>query len=69
MRSVQADIGAVSPETTVVPRLLDIADPWDFEQVYAALLDFARDYPFDLDAEEYWIHITTGTHVAQICCS
>jgi transcriptional regulatory protein RtcR len=53
----------------VVPRLLDIADPWDFEQVYAALLDFARDYPFDLDAEEYWIHITTGTHVAQICCS
>lgn len=66
-QSVQADIGAVSPETTVVPRLLEIADPWDFEQVYAALFDFAREYPFDLDAEEYWIHITTGTHVAQIC--
>jgi transcriptional regulatory protein RtcR len=64
---VVADIGAVSPETRVTPRRLDIADPWDFEQVYGALFDFARAYPFDPDNEEYWIHITTGTHVVQIC--
>jgi len=66
-RSVGADIVSVSPETTVVPHEMAIADAWDFEQVYAALFDFARHYPFDTDKEEYWIHITTGTHVVQIC--
>lgn len=65
--SVAADICSVSPETRVVPRKMAIADAWDFEQVYASLFDFAKDYPFDTDAEEYWIHITTGTHVVQIC--
>lgn len=30
------------------------------------LFEFARRYRFD-DREEYLIHITTGTHVAQIC--
>jgi transcriptional regulatory protein RtcR len=61
------DIGAVSPETQVVPRKVDMVDPWDFEQVYSALFDFAGDYPFDPEHEEYWVHITTGTHVVQIC--
>ena len=46
---------------------IDFADPWDFEQVYEALFNFARAYPFDTDSEDYLIHITTGTHVAQIC--
>lgn len=64
---VSADISAVSPETTVVPHALTIADAWDFEDVYSALFDFAKSYPFDPDNEEYWIHITTGTHVVQIC--
>lgn len=44
-----------------------LKDPWDFEEVYAALHDFARAYPFKPDEEEYLIHITTGTHVQQIC--
>ena len=47
--------------------LIDFADPWDFEEVYGKLLDFARAYPFDPEAEDYLVHITTGTHVAQIC--
>ncbi len=64
---VTADIASVSPETAVVPHALPIADPWDFEDVYGNLLDFARGYPFDPEQEEYWIHITTGTHVVQIC--
>ena len=64
---VTADIGSVSPETRVDPYLLDFDDPWDFEEVYGKLLDFARAYPFDPEAEDYLIHITTGTHVAQIC--
>jgi transcriptional regulatory protein RtcR len=61
------DIAAVSPETEVLPVEMTIADPWDFGQVYAALFDFAAQYPFDTEREDYWIHITTGTHVAQIC--
>lgn len=64
---VMDDIRDVSPETEVVPQLLDFDDPWDFEEVYGKLLDFARDFPFDPDAQDYLIHITTGTHVAQIC--
>ena len=35
--------------------------------MYAALFDFAEQFPFDTENEEYWIHITTGTHVFQIC--
>ena len=66
-RYITSDIAGVSPETKVVPQLMDFADPWDFEEVYGKLLDFARAYPFDPDAENYLVHITTGTHVAQIC--
>ena len=64
---VTQDIASVSPETSVVSHDLPIADPWDFEEVYGSLVDFSKRYPFDPDNEEYWIHITTGSHVAQIC--
>jgi transcriptional regulatory protein RtcR len=64
---VAADIATVSPETTVAPVLLDFDNPWDFEEVYGKLLDFARATAFDPEGEDYLIHITTGTHVAQIC--
>ena len=64
---VAEDVASVSPETQVERRLLDFKDPWDFEEVYGKLLDFARAEPFDPEAEDYLIHITTGTHVAQIC--
>jgi transcriptional regulatory protein RtcR len=64
---VAQDIAAVSPETEVRQHALATSDPWDFEQVYAALYDFSRNYAFDTEREEYWVHITTGTHVAQIC--
>jgi transcriptional regulatory protein RtcR len=64
---ISADIASVSPETKVDMRRLDFDDAWDFEEVYGKLLDFARAEPFDPEAEDYLIHITTGTHVAQIC--
>ena len=64
---VMDDIRDVSPETEVVPHVLDFDDAWDFEEVYGKLLDFARDFPFDPDTHDYLVHITTGTHVAQIC--
>lgn len=62
-----ADIARISPGTEVLLRQMDLADPWDFQEVYGALFDFARDYGFDEDRERYHVHLTTGTHVAQIC--
>lgn len=64
---VRRDIQSVSPETDVHSVEMELRDPWDFEEVYTALHDFARGYAFDTEREEYLIHITTGTHVAQIC--
>jgi transcriptional regulatory protein RtcR len=64
---VSRDISAVSPETEMRCHQIDFGDPWDFEHVYEVLFHFARSYPFDTDSEDYLIHITTGTHVAQIC--
>jgi len=64
---VRQDMASVSPETTINLHPVEFGDPWDFEQVYETLFSFARSYPFDADAEDYLIHITTGTHVAQIC--
>lgn len=64
---VTEDIASVSPETLVEHHVIDFADAWDFEEVYGRLLDFARAQPFDPEVEDYLVHITTGTHVAQIC--
>ena len=64
---VMRDITSVSPETEVRCHYIDFNDPWDFEQVYSALHDFARGYAFKTGQEQYLVHITTGTHVAQIC--
>ena len=65
--AVRDDIQHVSPETEVRLVLDETSDPWDFEEVYGSLHDFARSYRFDTEAEDYLVHITTGSHVAQIC--
>jgi transcriptional regulatory protein RtcR len=67
LNRVISDINLVSPETTVIPHEIELSDPWDFEEVYAALHDFAASFQFDLENENYLVHITTGTHVVQIC--
>ncbi|EBO6834930.1 sigma 54-dependent transcriptional regulator, partial [Salmonella enterica] len=64
---LKKDIASVSPETEVVGVEIAIRNPWDFEEVYACLHDFARSHTFHPEDEDYLIHITTGTHVAQIC--
>lgn len=66
-RTVANDIHSVSPETEVRVHETSFRDPWDFEEVYAGLHDFARAYDFRVDTEDYLFHITTGTHVFQIC--
>jgi transcriptional regulatory protein RtcR len=67
MERVMQDVRDASPATKVRPVCMDLANPWDFGEVYAALYDWARGYDFDTEARDYWVHITTGTHVAQIC--
>lgn len=66
-RQVKEDIGKVSPETEVVVHEFALKDPWDFQEVYERLYDFVRGYSFDPEKADYLIHLTTGTHVAQIC--
>ena len=66
-KQVTEDIQLVSPETEVVPHIVNFHSPWDFESVYSTLLDLSQNYAFKPESEEYFIHITTGTHVAQIC--
>ncbi|MFT3913441.1 MAG: RNA repair transcriptional activator RtcR [Anaeromyxobacteraceae bacterium] len=65
-KTVTEDIARVSPETEVVLQNIEFEDAWDLEEVYGALLDFARAYPWAPEKEDYLVHITTGTHIAQI---
>lgn len=64
---VAADVATLAPETEVVLHPFPMEDPWDFAQVYANLLDFAQAYAFDPETTDYLVHISTGSHVAQIC--
>lgn len=66
-KQVKREIEEKSPGTEVLLQQLDLNDPWDFQEVYGKLFDFARSYGFDDERERYHVHLTTGTHVAQIC--
>jgi transcriptional regulatory protein RtcR len=61
------DMAIFSPLTRLTTHQVNYADPWDFEQVYSQLHEFTRSYSFDPEQNNYYVHITTGTHVAQIC--
>ena len=53
-------MASVAPNTQVTAVPIDVADAWDFEQVYGALHDIARNYAFDVERNQYFINITTG---------
>ncbi|MCL4153261.1 UNVERIFIED_CONTAM: hypothetical protein GTU68_012882 [Idotea baltica] len=61
------DIQQTCLNIKVTPFAINYDDPWDFEQVYGQLHDFAHSYTFNPESNNYYFHITTGTHVAQIC--
>lgn len=65
--NVAVDIESVSPETDVNLHNVNFIDPWDFEEVYSKLFDWCHQQKFDVDKNDYLFHITTGTHVVQIC--
>lgn len=62
-----ADIRTVSPETDVRLTQVEFNDPWELEETYGVLLDFALSRKFDAAREEVLVHITTGTHMHRIC--
>lgn len=64
---VVADIAQVSPRTEVRTHPMEQDDPWDFAGVYSTLLTIARACRFDPEQDDLLVHISTGTHVAQIC--
>ena len=64
---VEADIRTVSPETELRCHTFDVGDLWDFEAVFEALYDFASELDLDEERDDCLVHISTGTHVAQIC--
>jgi transcriptional regulatory protein RtcR len=66
VQTVVEDLAQVSPETRVRPTELAIQNPWDLEETYGALLDYAKAYPFQPEQEDYLVHISTGTHIVQI---
>jgi transcriptional regulatory protein RtcR len=64
---IKADILAVSPETEVVFDILQLKDPWDFEEVYEKFYNYSKQPCFHEEKTEYYIHMSTGSHVEQIC--
>lgn len=64
---IKREVEEKNPATEVLLHQIEIRDPWDFEEMYGAMFDFARGYEFDDEREDYHVHLTTGTHVAQIC--
>lgn len=64
---IREDAAEISPTTQVIAHKVSMRDAWDFAEVYGALYDFIKTYSFDTEKNNYFLHITTGTHVAQIC--
>lgn len=64
---LRKDALEISPHTQVIGHKVNIRDPWDFSDMYGVLYDFIKSYFFDTENNDYLLHITTGTHVAQIC--
>jgi len=65
--TVKKDIAMLAPEVEVIDHVFDFNNPWDLEEVYEKLLDLMEAQDLDPDKEDLYFHITTGTHIAQIC--
>ena len=64
---VKTDIASVSPETKVIFDIIELKDPWDFEEVYEKFYDYSKSPCFHKEKTNYYLHMTTGSHVEQIC--
>ena len=66
-RKVAQDMREILPSLEVELVELPIHNAWDFEAVYATLLDVSRKLALDPSRHEVFVHLTTGSHVQQIC--
>ncbi|OUS24222.1 transcriptional regulator [Gammaproteobacteria bacterium 45_16_T64] len=60
-----ADIAEVAPQVEVELHQINFDSPWDFNQVFPVLYRFISEYPFDLENENYYFHLTTGSNIQQ----
>lgn len=63
---VEGEVRSVSSTTRVTHQLLELEDTFDFEEVFPKLHAFAQHYDFRPEQEDYFVHLTTGSHVVQI---
>lgn len=59
------DLKKLAPSVQVERVPIPLENPWDFEEVYERFYEFCRAQTWD-DRCEYYVHLTTGTHVMQI---
>ena len=64
---IRDDVMCVSPNTKVVLDIIQLANPWDFEEVYEKFYDYVKRPCFRDETTNYYIHLSTGSHVEQIC--
>ncbi|MBR2435459.1 MAG: RNA repair transcriptional activator RtcR [Lentisphaeria bacterium] len=66
MEEVISDLAELAPHLRVIPYRMELEDPWDFEDVYSRMYDYVLEQKLEPETHEYYIHISTGTHVMQI---
>ena len=66
-KTLAEDLRALDPKASIIFNPLTFSNPWDFEEVYLRFYNFAKNYPWKFDSEDYYLHISTGTHVMQVC--
>ena len=66
-QDVVADIESLSPKTKVELVCLTFDAPWDLARVYLTLSSYLKTFKFKPNKDNYYFHITTGSHIQQIC--
>lgn len=66
-KEVKADIESKAATKVQLHEIDYKGDPWKFEHVYTTFFDYFSNYEFDREKDNYFVNISTGTHVMQIC--
>ncbi len=65
---VKEDILTLNSNVRVFLHQVEFADPWELAQAHLTLVDFVEKEAASFKPDhEYLFHITTGTHIQQIC--
>lgn len=67
VRQIEGDIVQTNTDLKVEIDVLAFEDPWDLPSTFLTLLNYVQQKTESLaEAEELFLHITTGTHIQQI---